>query len=150
MCTRIEKLAEEPDANIDQLNAFKAEWKGVGFVPRGEMQNIQKRYIAAINKYVSSIGKLSSKEREIVLLQSEVDVVKGSDSDRNLYRKENDLRKKVSQLEEDISLWQNNIQFFAKSKNSDKLKADFEKKIGKAEEQLADLKHQLRVLQEAF
>ncbi len=150
LCTRIEKLAEEPDANIDQLNAFKAEWKGVGFVPRGEMQNIQKRYIAAINKYVSSIGKLSSKEREIVLLQSEVDVVKGSDSDRNLYRKENDLRKKVSQLEEDISLWQNNIQFFAKSKNSDKLKADFEKKIGKAEEQLADLKHQLRVLQEAF
>lgn len=150
LCTRIEKLAEEPDANIDQLNAFKAEWKGVGFVPRGEMQNIQKRYIGAINKYVSAIGKLSSKEKEIVLLQSEVDVVKGSDSDRNLYRKENDLRKKVSQLEEDILLWQNNIQFFAKSKNSDKLKSDFEKKIEKAEEQLADLKHQLRVLQEAF
>ncbi len=150
LCTRIEKLAEEPDANIDQLNAFKAEWKAVGFVPRGEMQNIQKRYIGAINKYVSAIGKLSSKEKEIVLLQSEVDVLKGSDSDRNLYRKENDLRKKVSQLEEDILLWQNNIQFFAKSKNSDKLKADFEKKIEKAEEQLAELKHQLRVLQEAF
>lgn len=150
LCDRIEEMAGESDANIEQLNAFKAEWKGIGFVPRAEMQNIQKRYIAAINKYVSAIGKLSSREKEIVLLQSEVDVVKGSDSDRNLYRKENDLRKKVTQLEENILLWQNNIQFFAKSKTSDKLKADFEKKIEKAEEQLAELKHQLKVLQEAF
>jgi hypothetical protein len=150
LCGRIEELAEQEGANIEQLNAFKAEWKGVGFVPRGEMQNIQKRYIAAINKYVSAIGKLSLKEKEIVLLQSEVDAVKGGDTDRNLYRKENDLRKKVMQLEESILLWQNNIQFFAKSKSSDKLKADFEKKIEQAEGQLADLKHQLKILQEAF
>lgn len=150
LCSRIEALSEEADANIEQLNAFKAEWKGIGFVPRGEMQNIQKRYISAINKYVSAIGKLSSKEKEIVLLQSEVDAVKGGDTDRNLYRKENDLRKKATQLEESILLWQNNIQFFAKSKSSDKLKADFEKKIEKAEEQLAELKHQLKILQEAF
>ena len=150
LCERIETMADEGDANIDQLNAFKAEWKAIGFVPRSEMQNIQKRYIAAINKYVSAIGKLSSKEKEIVLLQSEIDLVKGSDSDRNLYRKEIDLRKKVSQLEENILLWQNNIQFFAKSKTSEKLKADFEKKIEKAEEQLAELKHQLKILQEAI
>ena len=84
------------------------------------------------------------------MLQSEIDVVKSSDSDRNLYRKEIDLRKKVSQLEENILLWQNNIQFFAKSKTSDKLKAEFEKKIEKAEEQLAELKHQLKILQEAI
>lgn len=150
LCERIETMAEEGEANIEQLNAFKAEWKGIGFVPRSEMQNIQKKYIAAINKYVSAIGKLSSKEKEIVLLQSEIDVVKSSDSDRNLYRKEIDLRKKVSQLEENILLWQNNIQFFAKSKTSDKLKAEFEKKIEKAEEQLAELKHQLKILQEAI
>lgn len=150
LCTRIEALADQPEANIEQLNIFKNEWKEIGFVPRGEMQNVQKRYIAAINKYVSAIGKLSSKEKEIVLLQSEVDSVKGGDSDRNLYRKENDLRKKATQLEESINLWQNNIQFFAKSKSSDKLKADFEKKIEQAEEQLAELKHQLKILQEAF
>ena len=150
LCTRIETMAEESDANLEQLNAFKAEWKGIGFVPRAEMQSIQKRFIAAINKYVSAIGKLSTKEKEIVILQSEVDAVKGGDTDRNLYRKENDLRKKVTQLEESISLWKNNIQFFAKSKSSDKLKADFEKKIAQAEDQLAELKHQLKILQEAF
>ena len=128
----------------------KEEWAKIGFVPRKEMQSIQKRYIAAINDYVSAIGELSNKEKEQVVLESEVEMVKEGDSSRNLYRKESDIRRKVSQLENDIALWQNNIEFFAKSKTADKVKAQFEEKINKASEQLEDLKHQLTIIQEAI
>ncbi len=114
------------------------------------MQPIQKRYIAAINDYVSAIGKLSKGEREQVVLESEVELVKEGETNRGLYRKESDIRRKVSQLENDIALWQNNIEFFAKSKTSDKLKATFEDKIRKAAEQLEELKHQLTIIQEAI
>lgn len=148
---RIEQAAADPkDSTLSHLNEFKEEWAKIGFVPRKEMQTIQKRYIAAINSYVSAIGKLTSKEREQVVMDSEVEMVKEGDSGRNLYRKESDIRRKVTQLENDISLWQNNIEFFAKSKSADKLKAQFEEKIKRASDQLNELKHQLTIIQEAF
>ena len=151
LCERIENAAADPkDSTLAHLNDFKEEWAKIGFVPRKEMQTIQKRYIAAINNYVGAIGKLSNKEKEQVVLESEVEMVKAGDSNRNLYRKESDIRRKVTQLENDIALWQNNIEFFAKSKSADKLKAQFEEKIKKASEQLEDLKHQLTIIQEAI
>ncbi|MPR36371.1 DUF349 domain-containing protein [Cytophagaceae bacterium SJW1-29] len=151
LCERIEKAAADPkDSTLSHLNDFKEEWAKIGFVPRKDMQSIQKRYIAAINDYVGAIGKLSSKEKEQVVLESEVEMVKEGDSSRNLYRKESDIRRKVTQLENDIALWQNNIEFFAKSKSADKVKAQFEEKIRKASEQLEDLKHQLTIIQEAI
>lgn len=151
LCERIEKAAADPkDSTLSHLNDFKEEWAKIGFVPRKEMQPIQKRYIAAINDYVSAIGKLTTKEREQVVMESEVEMVKDGDSSRNLYRKESDIRRKATQLENDISLWQNNIEFFAKSKSADKLKAQFEEKIRKASDQLNELKHQLTIIQEAI
>ncbi|MCE7039163.1 DUF349 domain-containing protein [Dyadobacter sp. CY312] len=149
---RIEAAASSKDeSSLNLLTAFKSEWSSVGFVPKKDMQSIQKRYIGAINTYVSAIGQLSTKEKEQAVLESEVELVRdGGDSNRNLFRKESDIRRKVTQLENDISLWQNNIEFFAKSKTSDRLKAEFERKINSALGQLEELKHQLSIIQEAI
>lgn len=148
---RIEAAANNKDeSTLNLLSAFKSEWTSIGFVPKKDMQAIQKRYIAAINTYVSAIGQLSSKEKEQAVLESEVELVRDGESSRNLYRKESDIRRKITQLENDIALWQNNIEFFAKSKTSDRLKAEFERKINSALSQLNDLKHQLSIIQEAI
>jgi hypothetical protein len=149
---RIEAAANDKvESTLNLLSAFKSEWSSIGFVPKKDMQAIQKRYIGAINTYVSAIGQLSTKEKEQAVLESEVELVRdGGDSSRNLVRKEGDIRRKVTQLENDIALWQNNIEFFAKSKTSDKLKADFERKINNALDQLNELKHQLSIIQEAI
>ena len=151
LCTQIETAAADPgDSTLANLNEFKAEWAKIGFVPRKAMQKIQKRYIDAINAYVGSVGKLSSKQKEAVILKSEVEMVKKGESSRSLDRKEGDIRRQVTQLENDIALWGNNIEFFAKSKTADKVKAQFEEKIRKASEELETLKHQLTVIQEAI
>jgi len=148
---RIELAAKSKDeSSLNLLTAFKSEWSSIGFVPKKDMQAIQKRYIAAINTYVSAIGQLSTKEKEQAVLESEVELVRDGESNRNLFRKESDIRRKATQLENDISLWQNNIEFFAKSKTSDRLKAEFERKISSAQAQLEDLKHQLTIIQEAI
>ena len=63
LCDTIETEAVE-GANTARLAEFKAEWSAIGFVPKKDMQTIGKRYINAINKYVSAMGKLSSKEKE--------------------------------------------------------------------------------------
>jgi hypothetical protein len=63
LCDTIEAEAVE-GANTARMAEFKAEWNAIGFVPKKDMQTIGKRYINAINKYVSAMGKLSSKEKE--------------------------------------------------------------------------------------
>ncbi|CAG4997454.1 hypothetical protein DYBT9275_01778 [Dyadobacter sp. CECT 9275] len=148
---RIELAAKDKDeSTLNLLSAFKSEWSSIGFVPKKDMQAIQKRYIAAINTYVSAIGQLSSKEKEAAVLESEVELVRDGENSRGLYRKESDIRRKLTQLENDIALWQNNIEFFAKSKTSDRLKAEFDRKINNALAQVEDLKHQLAIIQEAI
>ncbi|MDI9858739.1 MULTISPECIES: DUF349 domain-containing protein [Flectobacillus] len=150
LCEQIEAEAVE-GAETSKLADFKAQWAGIGFVPKKDMQSIGKRYISAINKYVSAMGKLSGKEREQLALQTEVDILKsrGDFSPRELGKKENDIRRKIQQIENDISLYKNNLEFFAKSKNADKLRVDVEAKIKKAEQDLAHFKHQLKVIREA-
>ncbi len=150
ICDKIETGAKVGDANLKDLNAFKSEWSSIGFVPKKDMQAINKRYIDAVNSYVSTIGKLSSKEREQAILENEVAIATDGDSVRNLQRKEADIRRRMTQIENDLTIWQNNIEFFGRSKNGEKVRAEFEKKIVTAQKQLADLKHQLKIVREAL
>lgn len=150
ICEKIEAGAKAGEANLKDLNAFKSEWSSVGFVPKKDMQSINKRYIDAVNSYVSTIGKLSSKEREQVILENEVSMATDGESVRNLQRKETDIRRRMTQIENDLTIWQNNIEFFGRSKNGEKVRAEFEKKIIAAQKQLVDLKHQLKIVREAL
>ncbi|MFT4031628.1 MAG: DUF349 domain-containing protein [Siphonobacter sp.] len=153
LCEEIEKGAKSGSPDLDKLNAFKSRWAEIGFVPRKEMQNIQQRYIKAVNQYVSAMGKLSTREKEQLVLESEVELVKqergkgGASID--LRGKENDIRRKIRNLEDEIAQMENNLAFFARSKNADKIKLDFEKRIEKSRNELEQLEHQLRVVREA-
>ncbi len=149
LCEQIEKEAVE-GADTARLAEFKSQWASIGFVPKKEMQNIGKRYINAINKYVSAMAKLSGREREQLSLQNEVEMVKShGESPKDLIRKENDIRRKMQTIENDIAVYRNNLEFFAKSKNADKLRQDVEAKIQKASKELSDLKHQIKIIREA-
>ena len=173
----IERIEAAATANADlsELNEFKKEWNSIGFVPKKDMQSIQKRYINAVNALVGSTGKIPAKDKERIMLQSEAEASRpglartggsrsdgprgGSrDNDRDYTRgnrdggsgdnkRESDIRRRITSIENDIATYRNNIEFFARSKNADKLRADIDRKIADAEKQLDDLRHQLRVAQ---
>ena len=63
-----------------------------------------------------------------------------------MYRERIFLTNKISKLKDDIILWENNMGFFAQSKNADLLKAEFEKKITKAKNEALILEAKLKVL----
>ncbi len=150
ICEKIEAGAKVEDANLKELNSFKSEWSSIGFVPKKDMQAINKRYIDAVNAYVSAIGKLSSKERDQAIIENDSASSTEGDSSRNLQRKETDIRRRMTQIENDLTIWQNNIEFFGRSKNGEKVRAEFEKKIAIAKKQLVDLKQQLKIVREAL
>ncbi|GAB3769577.1 DUF349 domain-containing protein [Spirosoma horti] len=160
----IERIEAAATANADlsQLNEFKKEWNSIGFVPKKDMQSTQKRYINAINALVGATGKIPAKDKERIMLQSEAEATRTGgrgDRDRGDYnrgnrdggnpdnKRESDIRRRITSIENDIATYRNNIEFFARSKNADKLRADIDRKIADAEKQLDDLRHQLRVAQ---
>jgi hypothetical protein len=178
-------------ANLNQLNDFKADWAAIGFVPKKDMQMIQKRYIAAVNALVGANAKLSPKEKETAIKENEAEFSRGparggssgggggdrgprrdggggrdgnrdrgdrsggrdrdnDGGDFNAYRRSTegsgpggDLRRKITALENDIATYNNNIEFFGRSKNADKFRADIEQKIAAAQQQVNELKKQL-------
>lgn len=170
---RIEAAATE-NADLSQLNEFKKEWNEIGFVPKKDMQTTQKRYINAVNALVGATGKIPAKDKERIIQQSEAEMGRGGarsggprggrDRDRGDYgrneysrgdygastgnKRESDIRRRMTGIENDIATYRNNIEFFARSKNADKLRADIDQKIADAEKQLDSLRQELRAAQE--
>ncbi len=148
ICEEIEALAKSGDTQLGKLSEFKAQYNAIGFVPRKEMQNIQRRFVDAINSFVKGSTGISGAEKEKMVLQNEVEVVTKGDKggSKELDKKENDIRRKMKAIEDDIHLWQNNIEFFARSKNAASVRAEYETKIKGAEKELAELKQKLKII----
>ena len=148
ICEQIEQLAASGDASSDALLGLTDTYNGIGFVPRQDMRRIQDRFDKAV-KSVLKKSDMGEAEQRKVKAEVELSTLKSSPgADRKIDQRENQLRRKISQMEDDIALWTNNISFFAASKGADKLKADFEQRIARAQEEVDQLKTQLGALQD--
>lgn len=143
LCEQIEAETKAGNADLSKLNAYKAEFNAIGFVPRKNLQDILKRFNAAINGYIGGMGKVSLSEKE-KMRQENSEESGSSRNTRTPVVKEGEAQRKIQNLENEIATWKNNIEFFAKSKTTEKLRADFEKKIERAEAEVKGLKEQLK------
>jgi hypothetical protein len=96
---------------------------------------------------VKTSSGVEGKDKERMMLQNEAEMVHQSGgSSKNLDKQEGDIRRRVKSLEEEITLTKNNLEFFGFSKNAEKLKEEYMKKVIKAEAELQDLKDKLKVI----
>ncbi len=148
VCQQIEDLAKVDKAKQEDLLSLTDSYAEIGFVPREVMQPLQKRFDKAVRTVMQRL-KLSDRQKQRVVAEVELSSLKASPgADRKIDKRENQLRRQISQMEDDIALWSNNISFFAASKGADKLKADFEKRIEQAQQEVDELKSQLNALQD--
>lgn len=147
ICEAIEKLAEEKSSDVDKLEVLFDEYQTIGFVPRNAIKSIQNRFNEAVNKFLENAEELGEEQKHNIKLTIKFSKLKNSpNANRKLHQKEGEIRKHISNLENDIVLWKNNLEFFANSKTADKLKEDFDIKIKKAKEELEELREQLHVI----
>jgi predicted DNA-binding protein YlxM (UPF0122 family) len=66
--------------------------------------------------------------------------------EQKIYHKEQSIRKKIQKVENDIAVWRNNLEFFARAKNGEKVREEFNEKIDEASSHLHQLKQQLKLL----
>ncbi len=137
--TEMEAMLQDPSL-LASLGQKKAAWDAIGFVPRRDVKAIQESFRNTWNALID-LARTQPKEQlaawgfELKSLASEVNT--GGEEKKSASP---DARKKIQTLENDIAVLTNNLEFFAKSKNSDKLREEVEKKIAQAEKELAQLK----------
>lgn len=147
ICEKIEKLAQEKSSDLEAFSELTQQYSNTGFVPRGAIKSIGERYQSAVNQFLENAEKLDETQKKEVQVGIELGAMKGGPgANRRIHQKEGNIRRQISRLEDDISVWKNNITFFASSKQADKLVADVERKIEKASAELEQLKSQLDVL----
>ncbi len=143
----IKELVAAADDNLEQFKSLMEEFLQTGFVPRKYIQEVKQGFQEAVAAYLEAVTTLNDREKAELLLKAEFSSLDGSEhSERELYQKEQFLRRQINKLEDNIALWQNNMEYFARSSSADKLRAEFEQKIGKANSQLEGLKRQLKLI----
>jgi hypothetical protein len=147
ICAELEKHVVENTASPALLKELEAKFNQIGFVPKNAITGIRKRYHDAAQKFANSIQGISQDERSKLVLENELaDIKSGPMGEQKLYQKEQSIRKKIQKVENDIAVLKNNLEFFGRSKNADKYKAEFNAKIAEADEELKQLKGQLKLL----
>ncbi|MCH7657447.1 MAG: DUF349 domain-containing protein, partial [Bacteroidetes bacterium] len=132
--------------DIDRVKSIEAKWGEIGFVPKSNIRSIQKRFTDAIEKVTDKVDLPESEKHKLRFSTQFNKMNYGPGAEKLIQKKEGALRRQISSLENDINLWINNIDFFASSKNADKLKEEFQVKIDKATAQLNSMKEQLKVI----
>ncbi len=145
ICETLETVAESKTGSIDQLRNLQQEFNNLGFVPKAAMNSIRNRFSDAVNKFLSSIDNIENREK--VMLEVQINNLRGDpQGERKLMQKEQTIKKQVLTVENDIAVLRNNLEFFGRSKNADKYKEEFAKKLDEANDHLIQLKSQLKLL----
>ena len=121
------------------LRDFQARWNQIGFVPIKEKDAVQSQYKNLINKHFGHFNPGFSEKRGNVRQAKRRSSESHSEHDKLIVR--------FRQLESEITVWENNMGFFAKSKNADKIIADTCKKIEEAKAELKALEEKIKQIE---
>ena len=147
VCQKIIELATNSPTE-EALTGLITEFNEIGFVPRKNIKEVQAEFKTAVDTYLEKLGSIGSNREDFLFRLNLNRIQSDPNATKTLNKKEHGIRKQISELENNITLWQNNLEFFASSKTADKLKDQFDLKIQKAEEEVDKLKKKLTILKE--
>lgn len=127
-------VADIKAGGYDVIREFQRRWGEIGFVPIKQKDAIQKKYKAAVDALFNTL-RGTERDRSMNRFREKVSSLRSAGSNRLRSERER-LYSKVRQLEQEIGLLENNIGFFAKSKNAEALVADVKAKIERAREEM--------------
>lgn len=148
LITEVENFVPGGDVSdaLKILREFQRKWTEIGHVPIREKDDIQNRFRTAINKHFDTL-KVDSSKRESINFRSKIANL--TENQRGLSKVRQEREKymiKLKQLENDLTLLDNNIGFFANSKNAQALIADVNQKIADTREKIEMLKEKIRII----
>jgi len=144
----LEKLSQEKTGSLQQVKELQGQFMNIGFVPKRDVNSIKSRFSETLNKAIASLPDLGAEERDQAAFEVQLTNMKqGPQGDKKIHNKEHHLRKQIARAENDIATLRNNLEFFGRSKNAEKMKEEFNAKIKLADSEILHLKKQLQLLQ---
>jgi hypothetical protein len=114
----------------EALHEFQERWNAIGFVPFKEKTRIQEAFRKAVNEKFGEFRETGSRF--------------AGKAERTVRSERDRLVQKFMKKEQEIATWENNMGFFAASKNADALLAELNKKIDIAKQELAQLEEEIK------
>ena len=145
-------IAEMLEADIEKggyemIKEFQRRWSEIGFVPAKEKNAVQKQYKEAVDR-MFGVLRSSERGRSADRFREKVSSMAAA-GDKRLRSEREKLYNKVRKLEQDIALLENNIGFFSKSKNAERMIADVEEKIERAKRELGETIDKVRMIDDS-
>jgi hypothetical protein len=142
------QFGQDKSANLEILKNFQREWTEIGHVPMKDKDKLHNEFRTLVNEHLDKL-KISEVEMSTVNFQAKFDHLKNDPNAHRVIGKEREsLAIKITKMKEEITLWENNIGFFAKSKSASVVKEEFESKINKAKSELKVLEAKMKILRQ--
>lgn len=140
-------FTEDNKENLNVIHEFQRRWFEIGRVPLEKKDEIQQEWHKKIDQILEKL-KISRFESENTRYKERMESVsKMSDGRDKMWSEVKKLRFNISKLEQDVQLWENNLGFFANSKNAEVLLKEFRDKIDRAKTDIKVMKEKEKYLQ---
>lgn len=144
------KISDSKEDNIQAMREFQNRWNAIGFVPFKEKEAVQEAWNKAMDIHFADIRSLDSEKKLNKFKKMVVDMKNSGKGERGLRMEREKLILKYRKIEQDIATLENNMGFFAKSKNADALISDIQKKIEIAKAELAQIEEKIKVIDSQY
>jgi hypothetical protein len=152
----------DPGEALEQLKAFQRRYTEIGLVPMKNKEDIQQRFRAAIQSHFDALKSTPEYRQSLRQMHGQNErndsrPYRGGDRpQRSNHQPEaggsdeqRQLQTKMTKLTGEVQLWENNLGFFANSKNASSLRQEYEAKIQQAKDEIQKLKDRLKELKSA-
>ena len=139
-----QEFTDDSKASLEIIKNYQRDWINVGRVPIKDKNSLQAKFQEVVEKHLSNLN-IDRFEFQNATFKTKLDGAENpKDAEQMIQKEINFIKGKVDTIVKDVTLWENNMTFFNNSKNADLLKADFEKKIVKAKNDIKSFKAKLR------
>ncbi len=132
--------SDDPQLMQDAYDTFSAKWNSIGFVPFKEKENIAKAYKEAMQDKFPGFGFRGGSSDRRGGQRQRTQKAPLTEKDR--------LVQKYTALQQDIDTYENNIGFFAASKNAQALISQMQEKIAQSKAELKELEDRIRQIED--
>ncbi|QKG79700.1 DUF349 domain-containing protein [Tenuifilum thalassicum] len=140
------EFGENIEDNLKALKEFQRRWMEIGFVPIKHKDEIQKRFRAAIQKHFDKINQLDESNK-MLIFKAKLEEAKTNPRQLSKLKKDREkMFNRMRKLENDLIVWENNIGFFAKTKNAEAMINEVKQKIEKAKREIEELSEKIRMI----
>ena len=136
------ELKGDNKESIETLKSKISEWKTIGHVPQNK-RYIDGKFYKAIDEAFGKL-KMDKAKLEMVKFESKLENLANNDNDtRLLDNEQNFIRKRIGEVQSEITQLENNLQFFSKVDESNPLVKDVIKNIDRHKKELDTWKAKL-------